>query len=453
VDALAERVDKIIGERHLLPDNTAALVGVSGGVDSMVLLSVLHSLALRHRWKLTVAHLNHQLRGRDADADERFVKRAAQKLRLPFESARQNVKQFASAHGVSVEMGARELRHRFLAETARKLGLRHIFLAHHADDQVELFFLRLLRGSGNQGLGGMEMSAPSPVDPKIQLLRPLLGIGKSELLAYAQAHGIAFRQDATNDSTDILRNRIRHKLLPLLRKDFQANIDRVVSRSMEISRAEGDFVAMEAVKWLRVKKGKVKFEGLHIALQRQIIQIELFRSGITPAFEQVETLRRSPLAWLSIEPRLAIRLNANGIIERREVDETLPEVGPQEMTVSVDDRGSITFGGLTLEISRLRSKKLPAARTRTEYFDANSVGSPIQLRHWRPGDRFQPIGLTHDVKLQDWFVNQKIPREKRHQLVVATNAAGTIFWVESLRIGEKFKITKETKAILQWRWR
>lgn len=453
VDALVERVEKIISERQLLPDGSGALVGVSGGVDSMVLLSVLQSLAPRHRWKLTVAHLNHQLRGRAADADERFVARAAQKLRLPCESARQNVQEFAKAHRLSVEMGARELRHRFFSETAHKLGHHHVFLAHHADDQVELFFLRLLRGSGNQGLGGMEMSAPSPVNPEIHLLRPLLGIAKPELLAYAQEHDIPFREDTTNNSTDILRNRIRHNLLPLLRRHYQTNIERVVSRSMEISRAEGDLAAKEAAKWLKTRNKKTKFQDLHLALQRQVIRMELLRNGIAPAFEHVEKLRRSPQVWLSIEPRLAIRLNPNGMIERREIDEALPEAAPQEMTVAVGTAGSITFGGLTLETSRLRSKKRPAARPRTEYFDADSVGSPIQLRHWRTGDRFQPIGLAHDVKLQDWFVNQKIPREKRHQLVIATNTAGAIFWVEGLRIGEKFRITKETRAILQWRWR
>ena len=148
------RVEENIARQHLLKDGAKVLVAVSGGVDSMVLLHVLHELAPLHQWSLTVAHFNHQLRGRAAEADLRFVQRAAQKLGLPFESATANVQQFATAQKLSVEMAARKLRHEFLARTARAVGAKQIALAHHADDQTELFFLRLLRGAGSGGLGG-----------------------------------------------------------------------------------------------------------------------------------------------------------------------------------------------------------------------------------------------------------------------------------------------------------
>ena len=129
-------------------------------------------------------------------------------------------------------MAARHLRHRFLARTARLKKLTHIALAHHADDQVELFFVRLFRGSGGEGLSGMSYVNPSPMDPKCQLVRPLLDFNKSQLADYAKRHHISYREDATNSSSAILRNRVRHELLPLLRKSYQAGIDQTVLRAM-----------------------------------------------------------------------------------------------------------------------------------------------------------------------------------------------------------------------------
>jgi len=142
----------------------ALLVAVSGGVDSMVLLHVLNSLAPEWGWKLAVAHFNHQLRGRSSDRDEALVCRTAAALKLTVTVGQGDVKAFAKQSGLSLEMAARKLRHEFLARTARAGGITTIALAHHADDQVELFFLRLLRGAGGEGLAGMRGRAPSPMD-------------------------------------------------------------------------------------------------------------------------------------------------------------------------------------------------------------------------------------------------------------------------------------------------
>src|SRR5258706_520992 len=166
------------------------LVAVSGGLDSVVLLHLLHTLAAKHEWKLTVAHFNHQLRGRDSNADERFASATAARLKLPCVAGRADVRAHAKERGLSIEMAARELRHDFLARTAKQLRLSTIALAHHADDQVELFFLRLLRGTGNEGLAGMKWRAPSPADSTLELIRPLLDVSHAELEQYADVNRI-----------------------------------------------------------------------------------------------------------------------------------------------------------------------------------------------------------------------------------------------------------------------
>ncbi len=187
-----QRVEDSIRERNLIPRGDKILVAVSGGVDSMVLLHSLKRLSPDYKWKIVVAHFNHQLRGRASDADENLVRRTAASLELPIVVEQADVKSFAEKSKLSIEMAARKLRHEFLARAARQRKIKTIALAHHADDQVELFFLRLLRGAGTEGLAGMKRRAPSPLDNNVVLIRPLLDFSKSELATFARENKIPF---------------------------------------------------------------------------------------------------------------------------------------------------------------------------------------------------------------------------------------------------------------------
>ncbi|HXC99166.1 MAG TPA: tRNA lysidine(34) synthetase TilS, partial [Verrucomicrobiae bacterium] len=171
---LLSRVEESVRAKKLFREGESVLIAVSGGLDSMVLLHLLARLTPAHHWRLAVAHFNHQLRGRSSHADQHLVEQTAKKLGLPFVAGRADVRAFASRRGESIEMAARELRHKFLAKTALRRKIRVIALAHHADDQVELFFLRLLRGAGVEGLAGMKWRNPSPANSRITLARPLL---------------------------------------------------------------------------------------------------------------------------------------------------------------------------------------------------------------------------------------------------------------------------------------
>ena len=217
----------------------------------MTLLQALHKLSSRHRWRLTVAHFNHQLRGRSSNADEELVRQTAAAMRLPFVAGRANVKAFAQKSKMSIEMAARKLRHDFFARTAKERKTRVIALAHHADDQVELFFLRVLRGAGGEGLAGMKWRSPSPVDSKIMLVRPLLDATKAELRGFARENKIPFREDATNARLEMPRNRVRNELLPLLQRRYQPALTKTVLRLMEIVGAESELIGEMAQQWLR----------------------------------------------------------------------------------------------------------------------------------------------------------------------------------------------------------
>ena len=453
VTSLHQQVAAGLQARGLLRRGGKWLVAVSGGLDSMVLLQVLNSLAGEWGWKLSVAHFNHQLRGRSSDLDEALVRRTAAALKLPVRVGRAEVKAFAKRSKLSLEMAARTLRHEFLARTARAGGIRTLALAHHADDQVEHFFLRLFRGAGGEGLAGMKWRSPSPMDPGLTLIRPLLDVPKSALAEYAAAAGIQYRTDASNASRAMPRNQVRHELLPLLRRDYQPGLTKTVLRVMEIVGAESDLAGELASGWL-AGPGLPPFEELPLAVQRRVVQRQLTALGLPVDFDLVEQLRLSPDQPVNAGLDWFVVRDAAGQVTLR--GQPLPtEFNLTEREVKLSGRaGKVGFAGATIEwqwagAGQWTQPVIP--QPGRELFDAERVGKTVVLRHWRAGDRFQPLGMKSAVKLQDLFTNARIPRERRRELLVAV-AHGEIFWVEGLRMAERFKLSEKTKRGLVWRW-
>ena len=517
---LLSHVEQSIRARRLFVPGQRILVAVSGGLDSMVLLHLLHELAPRHGWQLTAAHLNHQLRGPSSDADERLVRRAAKRLRLPLKVERADVKRLARTQPLSLEMAARKVRHDFLARTAAQLEIQTIALAHHADDHLELFFLRLLRGAGGEGLAGMKWRNPSPCNRQVELVRPLLDQPKSSLLTQAEEMRISFREDASNACLDIQRNRIRHELLPLLRTKYQPALNRIILRTADIVGAEADFSAQAAWEWLdrrqpgkqRTSKaspgradadqGKSKcvrfsplttpFENLPVAVQRHVVRLQLLNQGVVADYSHVEQLRRVANKAVNIgssadanEPRTSLgRLPAPRppACESDGFEGDMNDIKPPAARFAVRDpagmvrlkvppaegfkseslevvldrgAGKVDFGGAVIgwRVDGKRPVGLPRGGRGHEVFDADKVGANIRLRHWQPGDRFQPIGMAVSVKVQDLFTNLKVPPDHRRRRIVAATAHGEVFWVEGIRMAERFKVSKSSIRRLQWRWK
>ena len=453
MDSLIARVADFIARRGLLKAHQRIVVAVSGGVDSMSLLHLLNVLRAESCWEMIIAHFNHGLRGRESDRDERFVQRTAKAMGLSCEIGAGDIRKRREASRDSMEMSCRNARHEFFAKVARKVDAGSVALAHHASDQAELFVMRLLRGAGGDGLAGMSEKDPSPVDTGLVLVRPLLEISGDELREFAERNQIAFREDASNRSREHLRNRVRHEALPLLEKIFERNVERGALQSMRIIGDETACVEAATRAWLKAGR-RAKFENLHPAMQRQRLRLQLLEHGIEPQFEWIEILREKRESWLSINPSLEISRDETGELRTRRTSKSVFEEALRTLSLK-SVRGSVEFAGGVIRWRRSKSLSCtPSGTSQTgrEVFDADRVGKNVTLRHWRPGDRFRPIGMAVDVKLQDWFTNLKIPREERRKLRLAVAESGHIFWIEGCRIGDGFRVTSETQRRLIWEW-
>lgn len=385
---LVKKVKEAIEREKLIPDGAKVIVGVSGGADSVALLHILHRLG----HDITAAHLNHSIRGAEADADEQFVENICATLDVECITQKTDVPAFAKEKGVSLEMAARQARHEFF-QTLEKPPVR-VALAHHADDQLETFFLRAARGSGSAGLGGMKSFQCLE---HLMLIRPMLGIRRSEIFQWLETEGFEWREDASNADENIPRNLVRHQILPMLGKINERAAENIL-RTMEILRAEEE---MQTV--------------------RTAARDRLIEFGVTPSFDAVEQLiefssRTDGTAFLDLE---GIRLvNEYGSVR---VDAMLSS----RLSVRIEEGIGILHGKWEASVSA-----------------AKVAGRELTMRTAEPGDRMNPYGMEGSRKLQDIFTDLKIPQVQRATWPVV-ECSGEIVWLPGYRIARGWELSKE----------
>jgi tRNA(Ile)-lysidine synthase len=274
------------------PPNSRALIGVSGGRDSVALL---HWLLTRDYRKLIVCHLDHKLRGKTGRSDAAFVRQFAKRNKLEVEIESADVKALAARNKQSIETAGRTARYEFFARVARRRRCRTLFLAHHADDLVETLLLNLFRGAGPVGFGGMrEVASRKIASVELQIVRPLLGVWREEINAYLKEHRVEFRDDATNETLEPIRNRMRHRIIPYVEKQLGRKVRRALWRAAVI--------AADETEWLATLIDTEKPEGSELsvkelrahpqALQRRTIQQWLQSRGVADLdFETIERIR------------------------------------------------------------------------------------------------------------------------------------------------------------------
>ncbi len=427
--------------KTLAPDEIV-LIGVSGGPDSAALLSVLVELG----WRPHVCHLNHQLRGAESDADAEFVRQLAAQYSLP-----------STIEACTVapdEDSARRARRDFFGRVADRTGIKKLLLAHTADDQVETFLLRLLRGAGVPGLVGIW---PERQLGTLRVIRPLLKVRRREIMEYLAAKKLSYREDKSNADTRFTRNRIRHELLPLLEREYNPAIRDILLNTAEILRDE-DFYLLHHVAqrfyMAACQNDAVNVKTLTnypIAIQRRVLRFWLggdSENGPGFTFDQIEAVRH---AALGDSPSAAIDLPDDLVVYREY--EWLRKARREDLE-RVEGKWPLGSSGETVirELGvRFVLERIEASPYPQESLDADALGEGLVVRTWENGDRFQPLGMTETKKLQDFFVDEKVPRLKRGRVPLVCTADGRIAWVVGQRIAEPFKVTDGTRHVLHLR--
>ena len=459
-------VRRTLGTHRLLPSGSRVAVALSGGADSVALLFVMREIAEEEGIHLAgAAHLNHLLRGADADADEQFCRDLAARLQMPLEVERVDVAALARQSGVSIEHAAHTARHEFFERAAVRLGADAMAVAHTKDDQAETFLLRLLRGAGPRGLSGMHPRSGIVV-------RPLLDTSRRDVIAFLRQRQVAFREDASNADLSIPRNRIRHELLPLLDTRFAGGIVDVLDREATIAREDADYLesaAHEAAARLIAQTSRsVELDADAIAAEPPAIARRVIRiaqqmaagAGHFIGFDAVEAVRRYAVSKSTGQLDLpGHRVNRRGgslVLMGSRGREKPPSGGdflyqlevpgqaavPEAACVISADTKLVPTGRSAAQLWRL------AGRSDEAVIEAGRLSCPLSVRNRRPGDVFRPLGLNGRKKLQDFFVDAKIDRFEREITPVIVDSAGHIVWVAGHALAEEFRVTEATRDVV-----
>lgn len=457
--------------RRLFTAGDHLLVAVSGGPDSVALLSVLTSLAPSKRLMVAALHVNYGLRGKESEEDARFVSRLCAELGIPLVCEQIDLSSPPNARkGMSLQARARDARYAALQRAAAKLGASKIALGHTADDQAETLLMWMLRGSGAAGLAGIR-----PVRDAVYV-RPLLDVSRADVLAYLKAKGLAFRMDSSNAKPVYLRNRIRHELVPLLKQFNPAVVD-ALTRQADILRDEDLCLEQWASEWIvrHVQTGDDRSSAvpraalleLPVALQRRVIRQVMQRAAGSvhgPTFGAAEAVLEKVARGRS-GSSLALR-GASVVREYERVRFFPTRAAGRHAGGGVSDRAvslclsvpSALVWPPTEHVIRLSYAPASSdgtgdgtgtpAGTRIARFDADRFTQPLVVRSWQAGDVFHPQGMGgRRKKIQDYFSDIKLPRAQRAEVPLLVAPEG-ILWIAGHRADHRFRVTPSTRRIV-----
>lgn len=455
------RVLEIVTRYDMWKPGQRVGVAVSGGVDSVCLLHVLFELAPRWDLQLSVLHLDHGLRGAESDEDARFVRNLAGSLNLPAHVARVRLDRPEESN---LEQAGREARREFFQSFLRAGTLDRIATGHTRSDQAETVLFRLLRGAGAAGLAGIR----PVIDGSI--VRPLLAVSRSEVIEYLEQRNISWREDSSNANLGFARNRIRRQLLPQLRRDWNPGLDEILARAADLSFEEECYWEREisrlAASYLDLKPPAVflsseKLSGLQRAVRRRLVRraIELVKGDLRHIdFQHVEQFLD-----LAAGPEGHGRIQLPGVDVYRSFGEIrlappgLDSLESRNFRLSVPVPGTVLppGGRSRIELELIEPQSLTGNpdsgyNEGVNCLDWERISGPLELRNWRPGDRYRPAGHSSEEKIKVLFQQAKVPLWERRNWPVITSGE-TIIWARRFGPASNLAATSHTRAVLRIR--
>ena len=470
---ILRKVEHTLGNCRMVEAGETVLAGVSGGPDSVTLVHVLLALAPKFSFRVAMAHLNHGLRQNESARDEAFVVSLAGQLDLPLHVERQDVRRYQKNHHLSPEEAARRVRYRFYHAVASKFGYDKIALGHHSDDNAELILMVMLRGSGPLGLSGI------PPLRDNQIIRPLIDIKRSEIMDFIAEKELDYVEDSSNADLQHLRNRIRNRLIPQLKTEYNPRLIGSLNRLASILEAEERWIEdlirpiFEKV-IVFDKQGRIgldisRLNQQTIAVRRRLIRKavlrvkgNLRRMTFVHVEAAVKLAQKGPDSGvLDLPDRIRISRQNDVLIMSREARDLRHLVADPLLSLTPDYEyrlagpGEIFVKEAALQI---RFSEIPSAQAsdwhpsvhekRAAYFDMEKICFPLVIRNFRPGDRFSPLGVIGRQKLKKFFIDHKVSRSQRAKCPIVLSR-NEIIWVVGQRLDNAVKIGPQTRRILK----
>ena len=429
----------------LVPTNgSKVLVAVSGGVDSMVLLHLMHQSNLDP----IVAHCNFKLRGKESDLDAEFVRQSAENMGLTYHEKSFNTSEFASDNGISTQMAARKLRYEWFEKLADQEGCEFIAVAHHADDSIETVILNLVKGTGIAGMHGIK--------PKFgKIIRPLINMRRAEIIAYANHRRIVWREDSSNSETHYERNFVRHEVMPMLRSLNPNTGEAIANHAILMQRYE------HILEWIthsvEAKISRNPHQG-----RFTIFNLDLLLEYPEPATLLYHILRKHGFNYGTCELAISAETESGAqfisgnwalVRDRSTVVFTETQTLHSEEFFEIHEKDSavdVEFGCLLLSFHE-QVDETDFGKSNVAYLDASNITFPLWVRPVQAGDRFHPLGMQSSKLASDFFTDTKASLVARTSSY-AIGSNDKILWLAPHRIDDRFKILPNTQKVLRLEW-
>lgn len=456
---MLEKVRRYIEQWHMLESEDCVIVGVSGGADSLCLLFVLLELQKETPFRIIACHVNHGLRGEEADADEAYVKQICAEYEIPYVSCWENVELIAKKRKQSTEEAGREVRRAFFEKVLLEYGGTKIALAHHKNDNVETFFLNLARGSGLKGLCGIH-----PV--KDNVIRPLLCVERSEIESYLKERNINFCEDKTNASDAYTRNRIRNHVIPYMKSEVNAQVVSHIDETTEYLRQVQNFLEEQTEMFFAqcvVKKEEEYlvleevYKNIPSALQPLILRKVLSQlAGREKDLEAVhvkslqELFAKQTGRKVDLPYQMVGRRSYQGIELCKKKEEKL-DLSEVIFDWKTESEKTFYFQGkkLVCRVFEKTSETVkPLEKSGKVWFDCDIMKNGLSFRTRRPGDYITIHSDGSKQKLKSYFINEKIPRQERDKILLIADGSH-LLWIVGHRVNCVYEVSENTKRILE----
>ena len=447
---IINKVRETIRANKLIEEGDNIIVGASGGPDSQFLIYALMEFRKEMDFTIILAHLNH-LHRKEADFDESLVEETAEKFALDFRKKAASMDAYAKKYGISSEDAGRRLRYDFFREIQKEYPKSKIAIAHNLDDQAETVLMRIIRGTGVEGLRAMDYRNGD-------IIRPILDIKKAKILDYLNSEQIPYAIDKTNFATDYTRNKLRLDIIPEIEKinpnfkESLVKLSEIATDEISISDSYIKNIYEDII--IQRKTDSISFDKVVFESQDKAIQSRLIRCAIGEIKREIRDISKE-----NIDNFLSLVDLANGksIIKDDLVflksykfykmslrkEDSQKKTG--ELTINIGEE--LSFGGKRIKISSVSDFQKKHGKN-IEYFDRDKLTFPLSVRFRKNGDKFRPTGLGHSKKLKDFFIDMKVDKEKREKipLILSEN---DIIWVTSFRSSEDYKLDPSTRNIIK----